>query len=194
MSSHESSKPRKARVGVGIAGWIALLVGMPTGLFYLLATLGFVRLYGLPTAAMEPTVKMGDRFVVERISNSSWNPSRGDIITFKSDGLQGLPPGSVHIKRVVGLPGEQIRIEDGKLFINGALTVLSNVNGPISIELPPMGVAVVDQKIPAGHYFVVGDNATNSLDSRSWGTLPQTNITGRAVYRYFPVQSMGPLH
>ena len=180
-----------SRVGVGVKGWIALLIVMPSGLFYLVATLGFVRLYGLPTAAMEPAVKMGDRFVVERISGNSWHPSRGVIITFKSDGLPGLAPGSVHIKRVIGLPGEQIKISDGKLFINGALTVLSNVNGPISSQLPPVGGSPVDQKIPAGHYFVVGDNSTNSLDSRSWGMLPQTNITGRAVYRYFPVQSMG---
>jgi signal peptidase I len=191
MSSQAPSKIR--RVGFGLAGWIACLIAIPSGLFYLFAMLGFVRLYGTPSAAMEPAIKSGDRFVVERISDSSWSPSRGDIIAFKTDGLPGVQPRMVHIKRVIGLPGEQIKIENGKLFINGTLTVLSNALGPILNELPPVGVAPVDQKIPMGHYFVVGDNATNSLDSRLWGTLPQTNIVGRAVYRYFPVRAMGPL-
>jgi signal peptidase I len=191
LSSHSSSKRRKS--AFGILAWIALVLAIPSGLFYFLAVLGFVRLYGSPSVAMEPAIKMGDRFVVERISGGSEAPRRGDIIVFKTDGLPGLPPNTVHIKRVVGLPGEQIKIQDGKLFINGALTVLSNAHGPISNELPQIGVQPVDQEIPEGHYFVVGDNSTNSLDSRIWGTLPQTNILGRAVYRYFPVQSMGPL-
>lgn len=103
---------------------------------------------------------------------------RGDIVVL----LYPEDPSKSYIKRVVGLPGERVEIEDGKLFINGAQIDESyldpaylstdSTNGPVEVK--------------AHHYFVMGDNRRNSSDSRYWGLVPEKYIYGQAVFRYYP--------
>lgn len=103
---------------------------------------------------------------------------RGDIVVllFPND------PSKSYIKRVVGLPGERVEIEDGKLMINGEV-----INEPyldteyLSHDSTPSPVDVKSH-----HYFVMGDNRNNSSDSRSWGLVPEKYIYGQAIFRYYP--------
>lgn len=111
---------------------------------------------------------MGDREPIKR----------GDIVVllFPND------PSKSYIKRVVGLPGERVEIQDGKLFING-----EQIDEPyLDPEYLGHDSTPTVQEVTAHHYFVMGDNRPNSSDSRSWGLVPEKYIYGQAIYRYYP--------
>jgi signal peptidase I len=103
---------------------------------------------------------------------------RGDIVVL----LYPNDPSKSYIKRVIGLPGERVEIQDGKLYING-----ESIDEPyldsdyLSHDSTPVPVDVT-----AHHYFVMGDNRNNSSDSRSWGLVPEKYIYGKAIFRYYP--------
>lgn len=104
---------------------------------------------------------------------------RGDIVVL----LYPNDPSKSYIKRVVGLPGEQIEVIDGRLYVNDE-----------QIEEPYLDAEYLSRDstpgpvdINAHHYFVMGDNRNNSSDSRSWGLVPEKYIYGKAVYRYYPL-------
>ena len=103
---------------------------------------------------------------------------RGDIVVL----LFPEDPSKSYIKRVVGLPGEEVNVENGKLYINGA-----QINEPyldseyLSSDSMPTSVHVKEH-----HYFVMGDNRRNSSDSRYWGLVPEKYIYGKAIFRYYP--------
>jgi signal peptidase I, bacterial type len=102
---------------------------------------------------------------------------RGDIVVllFPDD------PSKSYIKRVVGLPGEKIQIENGRLYVDGTL-----------IDEPYLNTDYVSfdeegpTEVKAHHYFVMGDNRRNSSDSRAWGLVPEKYIYGKAIFRYYP--------
>ncbi|MEO6725708.1 MAG: signal peptidase I [Blastocatellia bacterium] len=103
---------------------------------------------------------------------------RGDIVVllFPDD------PSKSYIKRVVGLPGEEINIEDGKLFING-----QQIDEPyLDAEFLSRDSLPTPTRIKDHHYFVMGDNRRNSSDSRYWGLVPERYIYGQAIFRYYP--------
>ena len=121
-------------------------------------------------------------------------PRRGDIIVFKSDGIASLPSATFYLKRVTGEPSDHVRISEGKLFVNDKQVALRNATGEIAYDLPPHVETFslkTDVTVPAGCYFVLGDNSTNSLDSRFWGSLPRENIIGRILFCYWPPQKVG---
>jgi signal peptidase I len=102
---------------------------------------------------------------------------RGDIVVL----LYPLDPSKSYIKRVVGLPGEEVNIENGKLYING-----------VQIDEPYLDPDYLSQdttgpmSVPEHHYFVMGDNRRNSSDSRYWKFVPEKYIYGKAIFRYYP--------
>lgn len=103
---------------------------------------------------------------------------RGDIVVllFPDD------PSKSYIKRVVGLPGEEVNIEDGKLFING-----EEIKEPyLDAEFLSRDSMPTPTRIKDHHYFVMGDNRRNSSDSRYWGLVPEKYIYGQAIFRYYP--------
>ncbi len=103
---------------------------------------------------------------------------RGDIVVL----LYPNDPSKSYIKRVIGLPGERVEIQDGKLSINGELIDEPYLNSDyLSHDSTPVPVDVT-----AHHYFVMGDNRNNSSDSRSWGLVPEKYIYGKAIFRYYP--------
>jgi signal peptidase I len=182
--------PRLTRLLIGLALPLAVC-------FALLCSLrmcGLIRPFNVPTGGMTPAVSAGDHVLMERISYLGREPRRGDVAVFKAEGIGALPPSELYIKRVAGEPGEQLRISDGRLFINDKPVALSNSVGEIAYLPPPNLTApppLTDLKIPAGNYFVLGDNSTNSNDSRFWGCLPRENILGRIVFRYWPPDRIG---
>lgn len=127
---------------------------------------------------MNPTIPNGQHFMMNRLSTQ--NIKRGEIVIFKSKDS----PNRWLVKRVIGLPNEQITIIDGKVNIDG--TPLDESYLPNSTVTT--GSAFISDgqsiKIPVNEYFVLGDNRNNSKDSRDWGTLPKENIVGVFWFKY----------
>ncbi|MCB1127869.1 MAG: signal peptidase I [Verrucomicrobiae bacterium] len=172
----------KRRLTVGRS---AFLIGLATlGLLAVSILMG-VRVYGAPSSSMEPAIRKGDNVVVERFSYSLRGPHRGDVIAFRSDGIKGLVRDSICLKRVVAVPGEHIRIEEGQVIVNGKKVALKNRQGVIRYDAPPSAreMPYTDVTVPEGGYFVLGDNSDNSFDSRFWGFVPQDAIVGRVCMR-----------
>ncbi len=132
--------------------------------------------------SMLPTLHPGDFVVVNKIAYRFGPPDRGDIVVFR------LPrdPSQRYIKRAIGLPGEQIDIRAGSVYINGEL-----------IEEPYLQVSTTrggSWLVPEGSVFVMGDNRNNSSDSRIWGVVPLDNFIGKAFFVYWPIQKWGLLN
>jgi len=161
----------------------------------LLRLCNLLRPFSIPTGAMTPALSPGDHIMVEGFSFLFDKPHRGEIVVFKTAGIESLPQDQIYVKRIAGEPGEHVRISDGKLFINEKPVSLSNELGEIFYNLPLafQNSAKTDVTVPNGCYFVLGDNSTNSLDSRFWGSVPRGNIIGRVAYCYFPLQRRGPV-
>ena len=125
--------------------------------------------------SMLPTLENDQYLAVDKLSYRLHEPQRGDIVVFRD------PRSSDRklIKRLIGLPGESVEIKEGRVYINGQLLGEPYVAGPgyYSSSSTP---------IPAGHYYVLGDNRNNSSDSHSWGTLSSSLIVGKAWLAYWP--------
>jgi signal peptidase I len=177
---------------------IIIALGAFGGIF--VATLLALRIFGLlypfyiPTGSMAPTISPGDHVIMEGITFLERKPRRGDIIAFRTDGIAALKSGEIYDKRIVGMPGEHVRFTDGKLYVNDARVSITNSAGEIFYPLTEQLMSFnpqVDVTIPQDQYFVVGDNSTNSFDSRFWGCLPAKNIMGKIWFCYWPPQRMG---
>ena len=171
----------------------AILAACLVATLIVLRLCGLLRPFAVPTGGMTPAVSAGDHVVMEDITFLSREPRRGDIVLFKTDGIPTLPPAQFYVKRVAGQPGDHLQISDGNLFINEKQVWLSNNEGRITYDLPPYFGASVQTNVtvPNDCYFVIGDNSTNSLDSRFWGSLPRANIIGRVPFCYWPPHRMG---
>jgi len=148
----------------------------------------------VPTSAMTPAASAGDHIFAEGFTYLSRKPLRGDVIVFKTDGIPLLPPSTIYVKRIAGKPGDRLELSDGSLFINGARVALSNAYGEISYKLPPQfgnASPMTNALVPANCYFVLGDNSTNSFDSRFFGFVPAKNIKSRAWICYWPLTRIG---
>ncbi|HEY3247043.1 MAG TPA: signal peptidase I [bacterium] len=145
-----------------------------------------VQAFYIPSGSMEPTLQVGDRILVSKLSYRLGPIRRGDIIVFHYP----LNPGKDFVKRVVALAGERVELRDGVVLINGQ---------PIS-ELYPTALAGGDrsctsnygpQQIPPDNLFVLGDNRCNSEDSRFFGFVPVPNVIGKALFIYWPLPRLG---
>jgi signal peptidase I len=142
----------------------------------------------IPSASMVPTLQLGDRLVVEKISYQLHPPERLDIAVFRvPPQLQqdGYRSDQAFIKRVIGLPGDRVAIQKGRVYLNDQpLTESYVVEVPKLEDLPSVTV-------PPQQLFMMGDNRNNSNDSRYWGFLPLENVIGKAVFRFFPFDRLG---
>ena len=107
-------------------------------------------------------------------------PQRGDVIVFRYP----RDPSRDFIKRVIAVPGDTISIHDGQVFVNGKLIQENYLDETTRGNLE-------DTVVPQGSYFVLGDNRSNSSDSRSWGFVPEENIIGKAMFSYWPMEDVG---
>ncbi len=152
--------------------------------------LGDVRY--IPSGSMLPTLQIGDRLIVDKISRRFQQPQHGDVIVFlPPDGAiqcnpnQTLPLREAYIKRTIGLPGDQIEVRDGLVYRNGQPLQENYALGPADYDLP---LTIV----PSASYFVMGDNRNASCDSHVWGPVPAENLIGKAVLRIWPLNRFGP--
>ncbi len=124
--------------------------------------------------SMRPTLEPGQFLLVNRVSYKLGNPHIGDIIVFHAPGVSDMD----YIKRVVGLPGDQVRIDQGMIYVNDR-----PLYEPYISEQPNY---TGSWTVPEGEYFVLGDNRNNSSDSHLWGFVPEEDIVGRALLIYWP--------
>jgi signal peptidase I len=124
--------------------------------------------------SMRPTLQDGEYILVNKLAYKFSEPVRGDIVVFKFP----INPEEDLIKRIIGLPGDTIAIQDGVLSVNGAA-----VDEPY-INAPPVYNGT--WQVSEGELFVLGDNRNDSRDSHQWGLLPIENVIGRAVLIYWP--------
>ena len=158
-----------------------------------------VQAFKIPSGSMEDTLLIGDHLLVNKFIYgmqipgvdgrflSIRDPERGDIVVFEfpEDRGQSFWKKRDFIKRVIGLPGDTVEIRDKKVFVNGQPLVTPEAvykEGTIIAggrdNLPPV-------KVPAGHYFVMGDNRDRSYDSRFWGFVSNAEIKGLAFIKYW---------
>ncbi len=165
-----------------------------------------VQNFKVDGASMEPTLHTGQYLLIDKISylklegralqiaedvhlvngNNSdglfplGGPQRGDIVVFRYPG----GPDRDFIKRIIGLPGDTVQIDRGRVYVNGVLQREDYIRAVPSYSLPP-------QKVPADNYFVLGDNRPNSSDSHIWGYVPEANLIGKAWVSYWPPNEWG---
>ena len=183
-----------------LAKEIPLLIGLAILIAFLVKTFVAQAFY-IPSGSMIPQLNIGDRVIVSKMSYDLHDPNRGDIIVFDAPpgapGVQQKPKASVvrnvlesigvlqpsteeYIKRVVGLPGETVQGRDGHVFVNGRELVEPYL---------PAGVVTSDFAtitVPKGDLWVMGDNRTNSSDSRVFGAIRESTVVGRAILRVWP--------
>jgi signal peptidase I len=143
----------------------------------------------IPSLSMFPTFDVGDRFVAEKVTRGflsrPWQ--RRDVVVFYPPWINPLgidSDNSVFIKRLIAVAGDVVEVEDQKMYINGELQ-----DEPFTKELPNYKFERIT--VPPGYVMVLGDNRNNSYDSHAWGMLPEKNILGRAVQKYWPPERFG---
>lgn len=137
-------------------------------------------------SAMEPTIEVGDSFFMNRVIYKFSSPRRGDIIVFRTDASDDA---ALHIRRVIGLPGETILIRNGKIYIDGE-EYMESGNYP-AVTNP--GLAENGVTLNSGEYFVLGDNRNNSEDSRyaDIGMVKKRYIAGKLWFLCSPFEKAG---
>lgn len=137
--------------------------------------------------SMYPNFYDGEYILTDKVSYRLRDPKRGEVIIFQAPRNQEYD----YIKRVVGLPGESIRIDQNKILVNNE--ILNEVYLPEIYATSPGSFLGSTQGlvIPEDQYFVLGDNRSQSSDSREWGLVPKENIIGKAWLRYWPTERLG---
>ena len=148
-----------------------------------------VKPYEIPSESMEDTIMTGDRVLSERISYMGSSPAQGDIVTF----TDVEDPTRVLIKRVIATAGQQVDLKDGSVYVDGSKLDEPYADGKQSLPLVNERDISYPYTVPEGYIWVMGDNRTNSSDSRYFGAVPVSNVTGHAFFRYWPLDRIGGL-
>ncbi|MGN1318713.1 MAG: signal peptidase I [Lachnospirales bacterium] len=207
---------KENKVVAEILSWVKTIV-LALILAYLITNFLIVNAI-VPSASMETTVMTGDRLIANRLSYSFGKPERFDIVVFKYPDDESI----LYIKRIIGMPGETIEIKNGNVyiageekplrcdFVNGYMDTSDFLRYPATYKIPKMGDNIADYtgitntsvydkdgdgKFDEDCYFMMGDNRNNSSDSRFWANtyLSEDKIEGKAVFRYWPLNSIGTI-
>ena len=172
-----------------ILEWVVVIVGA-VGLALLIKAFLF-QAYYIPSPSMNPTLFEGDRILVNKLSYKLHSVNRGDLIVFDTPEAAGEDD---LIKRVIGLPGEFVNVEEERIEIDGGLLLEPYL--PLSSNIKSFATPVncvnrpdenYGSRIPDDHVFVMGDNRSNSRDSRFFGPVPIEDVKGRAFIRVWPI-------
>ena len=173
-----------------------------------------VKPFRIPSESMVPTLEVGQRVLVDRVSPRFSDPERGDVVVFKppkgADDDAEIPcaeevPGQAcekpvdersdtnFIKRVVGVPGDELYIESGRVYLKDKEGRFRQQKEPFIRPDSACETCNLKRpiKIPEGHFFMMGDNRGNSTDSRVWGPVPKEYVIGGAVFTYWPPKRIG---
>ncbi|MDR2106039.1 MAG: signal peptidase I [Coriobacteriales bacterium] len=147
--------------------------------------------YKIPTGSMEPTIAIDDRLFAEKVTYYFNEPERGDIVTFNDP----LEEGRVLIKRCIARGGQIVDIKDGRVIVDGIILDEPYTHGKPTLPLDPMpGVSIeYPYTVPKDSIWVMGDNRTNSLDSRYFGPVSSDRLIGKALFRLLPFDRFGAI-
>ena len=181
------------RAGRAVLEWVAVIVGALV--MALLVKAFLFQAYYIPSPSMEPTLGQGDRIIVNKLSYRLHDVNRGDLVVFQApEGTGGVDD---LIKRVVGLPGELIRVINGRVLIDNGmllepyLPLQDGTSGlSTSANCANLPGDVDGCRVPPDYVFVLGDHRANSRDSRFFGPIPEASIRGRAFLRIWPLGEM----
>ena len=201
-------RKKPARSGAGGLLELVLIVAVALGL-----ALGIQRFvikpFKIPSESMVPTLKIGQRVLVDRVSYRLSDPKRQDVVVFKPPAGADVnacgvePPArqacakpteersdTNFIKRIVAEPGDRLKVIDGSVYINGRREA-----EPYARPDADCGICNLPQEItiPPDHFFMMGDNRGESADSREWGPVPREWIIGGAFFTYWPPGRVGTL-
>ena len=175
-----------AIIALGVAGFVFNVTGHD-----------WYRNFDVPTMAMAPTIEPHDKIIMDGLTYLTAKPKRGDVIIFKTDDIPMAKDKSIYVKRLIGLPGDELSLADGKIVINGKPVPFYTRQGEIHYTV--LGIDTYlhapEEKVvvPANSYFVLGDNSAHSSDSRVWGFVPAHAVIGRAAYCYWPPAHARPI-
>ena len=196
---------------------LPILIGLAVLIAFLFKAF-VAQAFFIPSGSMIPELEIGDRVVVSKISCRLHSPRRGDIVVFDCPPRASCPPKGrpasppvralrslmeaigvrqpsteEYIKRVIGLPGDSVDIRGGKVFINDRELIEPYLQ-PGTVTTPPLagpGYPKLPLDVPAGQLWVMGDNRSNSSDSRVFGTIARSSVVGRAMVRAWPPGRLG---
>ena len=155
--------------------------------------------YRIPSSSMEPTLRcakpaagcdatFSDRVIANRLAYRFRDPRRGDIVVFTAPpaAKQRCTEGGTFVKRIVGLPGEVVSERGGYVYVDG-----KRLNEPYVQAARRDNETQVWPRIPKGEYFMMGDNRSQSCDSRTWGSVPRNKLIGTVFFVYWPPDRIG---
>ena len=148
--------------------------------------------YEIPSGSMEDTIMTGDMVFSEKVTYYMRAPQQGDIVTFDDPEVEGR----TLIKRVIAVGGQTVNLVDGHVVVDGVVLdepyTLGKESNPLNRTAPGVDISF-PYTVPDGSVWVMGDNRTSSQDSRYFGAIPVSSITGRASFVYWPVNDFGVL-
>jgi signal peptidase I len=179
--SHRNKKKRRVAIEWTLILVIAVLASI------LVRTFAFQTFY-IPSGSMNPTLWQGERIVVNKLSVDFGTIHIGDIVVFKAppdvakdchDAVTDL------VKRVIGLPGDRLYSRGNTIYVNG-----TPLDQKWTVWRTIGTTPIKPTTVPAGHYFMMGDNHALSCDSRTWGTVPKSDLIGKVFVRIWPLSSI----
>lgn len=171
----EKEESEKSSLKKEVFSWVRIFVGAFI-VAYVLSNFVIVNAR-VPSGSMVSTINIGDKVIGFRLSYLFSDPKRGDIVMFNAPDKEK----TIYIKRIIGLPGDTIVIQDNKLYINGELYEEDYLkNGWTKM------IGTYTYEVPQGEYFMMGDNRDSSNDSRAWGSVKKDEIIAKAIFRYYP--------
>jgi signal peptidase I len=184
-SNDADAKPRR-RWRRTILEWLGVIGG---GIAIALLVEAFlIQAFWIPSPSMEPTLDVGDRVLVNKLSYKFHDVNRGDVVVFdRPSGASTGENGEIKdlIKRVIAVEGDTIEAKEGNVFVNGEQIDEDYLEPGTPTDNLPLTT------IPEGQVFVMGDNRTNSEDSRIFGPIDEDAIVGRAFIRVLPITDIG---
>lgn len=149
-------------------------------IFYFIIDSFFPRVR-VENISMKPTLQPGELLLVNKLAYKIGNPQHGDVIVFHYPGN----PAEDYIKRLIGLPGDEVKVEGGMVYVNGQPLDEPYISAPPSYR--------GTWEVPENSFFVLGDNRNQSSDSHSWGFVPLENVVGKALIVYWPIDQIKTL-
>lgn len=155
---------------------------------FVVVYLFLVQPHQVKGSSMFPRFHDGEYILTNKVSYRLHSPQRGDVVVFKSP----QNPEVDFIKRIIGLPGDRVKVMNGKIYVNGVF-LDESVYLPSDFVTNAGAFAKEGQEVtvPEEEYFSIGDNRNHSSDSREWGFVPVNDIVGKAWLRYWPLNRLG---
>ncbi|MDD7199953.1 signal peptidase I [Parafannyhessea umbonata] len=172
-----------------LPAWLDWVITIAVGVALALLVRTFVaEVYIVPSGSMLETIQEGDRLVGEKVTYRGSTPKRGDVVTFDDP----EKPGTTLIKRVIATGGQTVDLKDGHVYVDGKKLnepyVLDKPTYPLEQQSSILSEAIsYPYKVPDGCIWVMGDNRTNSLDSRYFGSVSTSKVSSRALFIFWPI-------